>query len=196
MSLIKHHHRALGQLFGHQVSNLRVQQVMVAVHHDVSVQDLRGGKRSRVKPKAASSVLSAEPDDLRNTIFGICILTHLTAVAVADRWKKTYSVASKIVGTPALSPAKVLQVVQVVDSRRKRHLSANRIKLLHAQIRQRRSTSIKPQVRQTSYLRPTIFSPRRSGTQVDWDHCGAVRGCMRQSDCGTSHQPPYRSAAH
>jgi len=42
VSLIKHHHRVLGQLFGHQVSDLRVQQVVVAVHHDVSVQELRG----------------------------------------------------------------------------------------------------------------------------------------------------------
>lgn len=47
MSLVEHHYRALGQLFGHQVSYLWVQQVMVAVHHDVSVQDLRGGKRKK-----------------------------------------------------------------------------------------------------------------------------------------------------
>lgn len=44
VSLIEHHHGALGQFFGNQVGNLWVQQVMVAVHHDVSMQDLRGGK--------------------------------------------------------------------------------------------------------------------------------------------------------
>lgn len=42
MSLIKHDHRLLGELFGHQVSYLGVEQVVVAVHHDVGVQDLRG----------------------------------------------------------------------------------------------------------------------------------------------------------
>lgn len=44
MSLIEHHNRFLGQLFGHQVSYLGVQQVMVAVHHNVGMQDLRGKK--------------------------------------------------------------------------------------------------------------------------------------------------------
>lgn len=47
MSLIEHHDRALGQLLGYQVSYLWVQQVMVAVHHNVSVQDLRGSKRKK-----------------------------------------------------------------------------------------------------------------------------------------------------
>lgn len=37
MSLVEHHHRLLGQLFGHQVSYLGVQQVMVAVHHNVGM---------------------------------------------------------------------------------------------------------------------------------------------------------------
>jgi len=41
MSLIKHHHRLLGQLFGHQVSYFGVQQVVVAVHNNVGVQDLK-----------------------------------------------------------------------------------------------------------------------------------------------------------
>lgn len=49
MSLVKHHHRLLGQLFGHQVSDLGVQQVVVAVHHNVGVQDLRGNKDRREK---------------------------------------------------------------------------------------------------------------------------------------------------
>lgn len=44
MSLIKHHHRFLRQLFGHQVGYLGVQQVVVAVHHNVGMQDLRGNK--------------------------------------------------------------------------------------------------------------------------------------------------------
>lgn len=40
MSLIKHHYRFLSQLFGHQISYLGVQQVVVAVYHDVGMQDL------------------------------------------------------------------------------------------------------------------------------------------------------------
>lgn len=64
-------------------------------------------------------------------------MIYFTAVAVAGRGR-AYRVACQKVGTPAFPPAKVLQVVQVVDSRRERHLSADCIKLLHAQIRQRR----------------------------------------------------------
>ena len=40
MSLIKHHYRLLGQLFGHQISYLGVQQVVIAVNHNVGMQDL------------------------------------------------------------------------------------------------------------------------------------------------------------
>lgn len=60
MSLVKHHHRALGQLLGYQVGDLRVQQVMVAVHHDVSVQDLRGGQRSKESDILASRIQGTE----------------------------------------------------------------------------------------------------------------------------------------
>lgn len=42
MGLVKHYYRFLGELFGHQVSNLGVQQVVIAVHHDVGMQNLRG----------------------------------------------------------------------------------------------------------------------------------------------------------
>lgn len=42
MSLIKHHYRFLSQLFGHQVSYLGVQQVVIAVYYDVGMKDLRG----------------------------------------------------------------------------------------------------------------------------------------------------------
>ena len=44
MSLIKHHNRFLGEFLGHQVGDLRVQQVVVAVHDDVGVKDLKGIK--------------------------------------------------------------------------------------------------------------------------------------------------------
>lgn len=47
MSLIKHHYRILGQLFGHQISYLGVQQVVVAVHHNVGMQDLTGNEHRR-----------------------------------------------------------------------------------------------------------------------------------------------------
>lgn len=41
MSFIKHNHRFLGELFGHQVCYLWVQKVVVAVDHDVGVKNLR-----------------------------------------------------------------------------------------------------------------------------------------------------------
>lgn len=63
-------------------------------------------------------------------------MIYFTTVGAAGKGR-TYRVACQIVGTPAFPPAKVLQVVQVVDARRKRHLSADCIKLLHAQVRQR-----------------------------------------------------------
>ena len=48
VSLVEHHYGFLRQLLGHQVSYLGVQQVVVAVHHNVGVQDLRGSKDRRV----------------------------------------------------------------------------------------------------------------------------------------------------
>lgn len=47
MSLIKYHYRFLCQLFRHQISYLGVQQVVVAVHHNVGMQDLREIKRKQ-----------------------------------------------------------------------------------------------------------------------------------------------------
>ena len=41
MGLVKHHHSLLGQLLGHQVCYLGVQEVVVAVHHDVGMEDLQ-----------------------------------------------------------------------------------------------------------------------------------------------------------
>lgn len=49
MGLVEHHYRLLGQLFGHQVSYLGVQQVVVAVHHNVGMQDLKRDKDRRQK---------------------------------------------------------------------------------------------------------------------------------------------------
>lgn len=49
VGLIKHHHRLLGQFFGHQVSDLWVQQVVVTVHHDVGMQELRGNRVNRTR---------------------------------------------------------------------------------------------------------------------------------------------------
>ena len=54
MSLIKHHDRFLGEFLGHQVGDLRVQQVVVAVHHDVSVEDLKGTKTETFKQLKAN----------------------------------------------------------------------------------------------------------------------------------------------
>lgn len=36
--------------------------------------------------------------------------------------------------------------------------------------------------------------PHRSDTQAGRGCCGAVHECTMLSDCGTSHQPPYRTA--
>lgn len=44
--------------------------------------------------------------------------------------RETYRVSCQIIRTPAFPPAKVFQVVEVVDPRRKRHLSADWVKLL------------------------------------------------------------------
>lgn len=53
-----------------------------------------------------------------------------TFVVVADDSVATYRVACQIVRTPAFPPAKVFEVVEVVDASRKRNLSADWIKLL------------------------------------------------------------------
>lgn len=37
--------------------------------------------------------------------------------------------------------------------------------------------------------------PHRNDSRAGWGHCGAVRECTMPSDCGTSHLPPYQSAA-
>lgn len=144
MSLIEHHYRLLGELFGYQVSYLRVQQVMVAVHHNVSMQDLRGStgkRRTRISHK------TKEPTSERNSSGEqlYCHKLYINQVTILQIYQqifftsavrgKTYRVACQIVGTPAFPPAKVLQVVQVVDAGRKRHLTADCVKLLHAQIR-------------------------------------------------------------
>lgn len=146
------------------------------------------------------------------TIWALLLLVsvfiiYFTAVAVAGRGR-AYRVACQIVGTPAFPSAKVLQVVQVVDSRRERHLSSDCIKLLHAQMHKsdrggwlKESRGAVPQTTDYSLKYPCLpwenvrgSLPRRSGTQVDRGHCDAVHEYMKQSDCGTSHQPPSRSA--
>lgn len=38
------------------------------------------------------------------------------------------------------------------------------------------------------------FLPHRSDTEAGRARCDVVNECMKPSDCGTSHQPPYRSA--
>lgn len=45
--------------------------------------------------------------------------------------RETYWVSCQIIWTPAFPPAKVFQVIEVVDPGRKRHLSADWVKLLH-----------------------------------------------------------------
>lgn len=59
MSLIKHHYRLLGQLFGHQISDLGVQQVVVAVHYYVSMQDLK--TREKTGPDSNITTLFCNP---------------------------------------------------------------------------------------------------------------------------------------
>lgn len=146
MSLIEHHYRLLGELFGYQVSYLRVQQVMVAVHHNVSMQDLRRstGKRQTI---ISYKLLRQKSQHLREIALenNICHKLYINQVTILQIYQqiffipavrgKTYRVACQIVGTPAFPSAKVLQVVQVVDAGRKRHLTADCVKLLHAQIR-------------------------------------------------------------
>lgn len=56
-----------------------------------------------------------------------------TCIIVADDSGATYRVACQIVRTPAFPPAKVFEVIKVVDASRKRNLSANCIKLLRTQ---------------------------------------------------------------
>lgn len=104
MSLVKHHHGFLGEFFRHQVSDLWVQQVVVAVHDDVGVQDLKGNKETEKTQRR-----------------------HHTAMFVLN---STYRVTGQIIRTPAFPPAEVLQVVQVVDAGRKRDLTSDRVKLL------------------------------------------------------------------
>ena len=50
VGLIKDDHGLAGQLLGHQVSNLGVQQVVVAVDHHVGVQDLGAGGAGSPQP--------------------------------------------------------------------------------------------------------------------------------------------------
>lgn len=54
---------------------------------------------------------------------------------LAEVCSATYRVACQIIRTPAFPPAEVLQVVEVVDASRKRHLSSHCIKLLQTQTR-------------------------------------------------------------
>lgn len=49
VGLIEDHHGLSGQLLGHQVCNLGVQEVVVAVNHHIGMQDL-GGEEGRVTP--------------------------------------------------------------------------------------------------------------------------------------------------
>lgn len=54
MGLIKNHHRLLGQLLGHQVGYLWVQQVVVAVHNDVGMKNLKTHTTSTVEASHAN----------------------------------------------------------------------------------------------------------------------------------------------
>lgn len=63
MSLVKHHHGFLGEFFRHQVSDLWVQQVVVAVHDDVGVQDLKGNKETeKTQRRHHTHHVCSEPD--------------------------------------------------------------------------------------------------------------------------------------
>lgn len=45
VGLVEDHHGLAGQLLGHQVCNLGVQEVVVAVNHHIGVQDLGEGEK-------------------------------------------------------------------------------------------------------------------------------------------------------
>lgn len=58
MGLIENNHRLLGQLFRHQVSYLGIKKVMVAVNHNVGMQDLQK-RRHEMNNHHSVSVASA-----------------------------------------------------------------------------------------------------------------------------------------
>lgn len=54
VGLVKDHHSLAGQLLGHQVGNLGVQEVVVAVNHHVGMQDL-GGRGGQCYPRLTAT---------------------------------------------------------------------------------------------------------------------------------------------
>lgn len=45
-----------------------------------------------------------------------------------------------------------------------------------------------------NWMKAGDFLPHRSDMKAGLGRCGVVHECRMQSDCDTSHQPPYRSA--
>lgn len=221
MSLIKHHDRLLGQLFGHQISYLGVQQVVIAVNHNVGMQDLWGNKdkeRETLKD-GVKTIVSNIWTVLTRNIYRLhckplwfcvkflkcaemkthllCFQSYSTINPSSNRFsqilgkyfshqvayfmfaavcRETYRVSCQIIRTPAFPPAKVFQVVEVVDPGRKRHLSADWVKLLHTNMWDRGGSRRLQTYTQTYSLMLTTkqenqYYPQRGVSWSELDEC-------------------------